>query len=125
MSDAARQPVRIAERGGDRRAHHAEPVLDGEAAEGLGGARAALGGRVGRRRARGHASPLPGAGRRRGRARAPAGEAFGLAAGDIDWLHRIVHVRRQVRVIGIRLSFAPPKGGKERDIPLPGSSRCG
>jgi len=49
------------------------------------------------------------------------GEAFGLAAGDIDWLHRIVHVRRQVRIIGSTLCFAPPKGGRERDIPLPGS----
>jgi integrase len=49
------------------------------------------------------------------------GEAFGLAAGDIDWLHRIVHVRRQVRIVGSTLCFAPPKGGKERDIPLPGS----
>ena len=49
------------------------------------------------------------------------GEAFGLAAEDIDWLHRIVHVRRQVRIIGSTLCFAPPKGGKERDVPLPDS----
>ena len=49
------------------------------------------------------------------------GEAFGLAAEDIDWLRRIVHVRRQVRIIGSTLCFAPPKGGKERDIPLPDS----
>jgi hypothetical protein len=49
------------------------------------------------------------------------GEAFGLAAGDIDWLHRIVHVRRQVCIIGSTLCFAPPKGGRERDIPLPDS----
>jgi integrase len=49
------------------------------------------------------------------------GEAFGLAAEDIDWLHRIVHVRRQVRIVGSTLCFAPPKGGRERDIPLPDS----
>ena len=49
------------------------------------------------------------------------GETFGLAAEDIDWLHRVVHVRRQVRITGSTLTFAPPKGGKERDIPLPGS----
>ena len=49
------------------------------------------------------------------------GEAFGLAAGDIDWLHRVVHVRRQVRILGTSMTFAPPKGGKERDIPLPES----
>jgi integrase len=46
------------------------------------------------------------------------GEAFGLAAEDIDWLRRVVHVRRQVRIIGSTMTFAPPKGGKERDIPL-------
>ena len=49
------------------------------------------------------------------------GEAYGLAAEDIDWLRRIVHVRRQVRITGRTMTFAPPKGGKERDIPLPDS----
>ena len=49
------------------------------------------------------------------------GEAFGLAVDDVDWLHRVVHVRRQVRIVGFRLVFAPPKGGKERDVPLPAS----
>jgi integrase len=47
------------------------------------------------------------------------GEAFGLAAGDVNFLGRVVHVRRQVRLIGNRPVFAPPKGGKERDVPLP------
>jgi integrase len=47
------------------------------------------------------------------------GEAFGLAAGDTDFRHRVVHIRRQVRIVGSTLCFAPPKGGKERDIPLP------
>lgn len=49
------------------------------------------------------------------------GEAFGLAAGDIDFLRRVVHVRRQVRIVGYRLAFAPPKRQKERDVPLPES----
>jgi integrase len=33
----------------------------------------------------------------------------------------MVHVRRQVKQIHGRLVFAPPKGGKERDVPLPRS----
>jgi integrase len=33
----------------------------------------------------------------------------------------VVHVRRQVRILGTSMTFAPPKGGKERDIPLPES----
>lgn len=49
------------------------------------------------------------------------GEAFGLAVDDVDFLHRMVHVRRHVRILGNRMTFAPPKGGKERDVPLPGS----
>lgn len=46
------------------------------------------------------------------------GEVFGLSPDDIDWLRRVVHVRRQVKYVGSRLVFAPPKGGKERDVPL-------
>ena len=46
------------------------------------------------------------------------GEAFGLAVDDVDFLHRVVHVRRQVRILGTRMTFAPPKGGRERDVPL-------
>jgi integrase len=49
------------------------------------------------------------------------GEAFGLAVEDADFLHRVVHIRRQVRILGNTLCFALPKGGKERDIPLPDS----
>ena len=49
------------------------------------------------------------------------GEAFGLAVDDVNFLHRVVHVRRQVRITGTALCFAPPKGGRERDIPLPDS----
>lgn len=46
------------------------------------------------------------------------GEAFGLAVGDVDFLRKVAHVRRQVRIVGGRLVFAPPKTGKTRDVPL-------
>jgi integrase len=49
------------------------------------------------------------------------GEVFDLAVEDIDFLHKVVHVRRQVRIVGSQLVFAAPKGGKERDVPLPES----
>jgi integrase len=38
------------------------------------------------------------------------GEVFGLAVEDVDWLRQVVHVRRQVKMVGSRLVFAPPKG---------------
>lgn len=47
------------------------------------------------------------------------GEAFGVAVEDIDFLRRVVHVRRQVKRLGNALVFAPPKGGKDREVPLP------
>lgn len=47
------------------------------------------------------------------------GEAFGLALDDIDWLHQVVHIRRQVKIVGNTLVFGSPKGDKVRDIPLP------
>ncbi|MGW5669464.1 hypothetical protein [Micromonospora sp. NPDC003776] len=40
---------------------------------------------------------------------------------DVEWLRgrdAWVHVRRQVKQIHGRLVFAPPKRGKERDVPL-------
>jgi integrase len=46
------------------------------------------------------------------------GEVFGLSPDDVDWLRKIVHVRRQVKLVGSRRVFAPPKGNKERDVPL-------
>lgn len=46
------------------------------------------------------------------------GETFGLAVDDIDWLRHNIHVCRQVKQIHGRLVFAPPKFGKERDVPL-------
>lgn len=49
------------------------------------------------------------------------GEAFGLAVEDIDFLRGTVHVRRQVKLIGGKLVFALPKGGRQRDVPLPES----
>lgn len=51
------------------------------------------------------------------------GELFGLSPDDVDWLRGWVKVRRQVKLVGNRLVFALPKGGKERDVPLPGSVR--
>jgi hypothetical protein len=33
----------------------------------------------------------------------------------------VVHVRCQVRITGSTMTYAPPKGGKERDVPLPDS----
>jgi integrase len=48
------------------------------------------------------------------------GEIFGLAIEDVDFLRRVVHVRAQVKQAnGARPVFAPPKGGKTRDVPLP------
>ncbi|MET7459066.1 site-specific integrase [Nonomuraea sp. NPDC005501] len=49
------------------------------------------------------------------------GEIFGLTVDDVDFLRRVVHVRRQVKIIRSRQVFAPPKGGKTRDVPLPDS----
>ncbi|UNS99248.1 site-specific integrase [Streptomyces tubbatahanensis] len=49
------------------------------------------------------------------------GEAFGLAVEDVDFLGGVVHVVRQVKLLRNRPVFAPPKGGKERDVPLPES----
>lgn len=47
------------------------------------------------------------------------GEIFGIAIDDIDLQgSRIIHVRRQVRLVGKQLVFSLPKGDKERDVPL-------
>lgn len=47
------------------------------------------------------------------------GELFGLDAGrDIDFLRRVIHVRRQVKIIrGVQV-FAPLKNDKTHDVPL-------
>ena len=47
------------------------------------------------------------------------GELFGLAVGDVDFLRHTVRVRRQVRLLNGHPTFGPPKGGRERDVPLP------
>jgi integrase len=47
------------------------------------------------------------------------GEVFGLAIEDVDFLRRKVRVRRQLKLVRGRAVFAPPKGGKEREVPLP------
>ena len=49
------------------------------------------------------------------------GAMFGLAAGDIDFLRRVIHVRRQVKLAGTTLRFAPVKTDKAHDVPLPES----
>jgi integrase len=49
------------------------------------------------------------------------GEVFGLAVEDVNFLGGVVHVVRQVKLLRNRPVFAPPKGGKERDVPLPES----
>lgn len=49
------------------------------------------------------------------------GEMFGLAVDDVDFLRRMVHVRRQVRLIGNTPVFAPVKNDKSHDVPLPDS----
>ncbi|MEV0626004.1 tyrosine-type recombinase/integrase [Nonomuraea wenchangensis] len=47
------------------------------------------------------------------------GEAFAVAVDDIDFLQRVVHVRRQVRIIDGELVFSLPKKDKVRTVPLP------
>lgn len=48
------------------------------------------------------------------------GEIFGLSPVDIDRDEKVLHVVRQIRVVDNVHVFAP-KGGKERDVPLPES----
>lgn len=47
------------------------------------------------------------------------GEVFGLAVEDIDEDAGVLHIRRQIKKVGGKLVFAPPKGGKSRVVPLP------
>ena len=47
------------------------------------------------------------------------GEIFGLTVDNIDFLRRVVYVRRQLRLVENQTVFAPPKGGREREVPLP------
>lgn len=49
------------------------------------------------------------------------GEILAFSPDDIDWLRGVVTVRRQVKILSSRLVFAPPKGDKSREEPLPES----
>jgi integrase len=49
------------------------------------------------------------------------GEIFGASPDDVDPTRPVLHVVRQVKIVRQRLIFAPPKGGKVREVPLPGS----
>jgi integrase len=49
-------------------------------------------------------------------------EATALAVEDVDFLRRVVHVRRAVKRVRGRLVFGPPKGGKERTVVLAGTT---
>ncbi|MBK1785227.1 site-specific integrase [Prauserella cavernicola] len=49
------------------------------------------------------------------------GEVFGLAVDDVDFDGGEVHVQRQVKLVGNKPCFAPPKRNKTRDVPLPDS----
>ncbi|WP_406269505.1 site-specific integrase [Actinacidiphila glaucinigra] len=49
------------------------------------------------------------------------GEVFGLAVEEVDFLGGVLHVVRQVKLLAGGPVFAPPKGGKVRDVPLPES----
>lgn len=47
------------------------------------------------------------------------GEVIGLPVDEVDFLRHTVHVRQQVKILDGELVFSPPKGGRERETPLP------
>ncbi|KRC46471.1 MULTISPECIES: tyrosine-type recombinase/integrase [unclassified Nocardioides] len=49
------------------------------------------------------------------------GEIFALGVEDVDFLRRVVTVRRQVIILHSRMYFSLPKGRKVRTVPLPES----
>jgi integrase len=49
------------------------------------------------------------------------GETIGLPLDAVDFLRHTVRVRQQIRLIRNQLVLAPPKGRRERDVPLPES----
>jgi integrase len=49
------------------------------------------------------------------------GEVLGLAIDDVNFVEGVVHVVRQVKLIRNQPVFAPPKSGRPRTVPLPGS----
>ncbi|MFJ4100561.1 tyrosine-type recombinase/integrase [Amycolatopsis japonica] len=46
------------------------------------------------------------------------GEVFGFSLDDVDRERNIVRVERQVRIVDNKLTFAPPKRGKTREVPI-------
>jgi integrase len=49
------------------------------------------------------------------------GEVFGLSPQDVDFERGLIRVRRQVQLLGGRLYFALPKGGRTRIVDMPRS----
>ena len=49
------------------------------------------------------------------------GEIFGVSPTDLDPTRPVLQVVRQVKLVRGALIFAPPKGGKTREVPLPAS----
>ncbi|MCX4664709.1 tyrosine-type recombinase/integrase [Streptomyces uncialis] len=47
------------------------------------------------------------------------GEVFGLPVDEVDFLGGWLHVAYQIKLVRGKPVFAPPKGGKERDVPFP------
>lgn len=45
-------------------------------------------------------------------------ELCAVAAGDINFLRKMIHIDTQVKYVGGCLVFAPVKNGKERDVPI-------
>jgi integrase len=49
------------------------------------------------------------------------GEIFAVGPDDVDSERRLLHVARQIKIVRNKPIFAPPKGAKIRDVPLPRS----
>ncbi|MFU8854874.1 tyrosine-type recombinase/integrase [Micromonospora sp. SL1-18] len=49
------------------------------------------------------------------------GEIFAISPDDLDATRPSLHVIRQIKLVRGALIFAPPKGGKTREVPLPDS----
>jgi integrase len=48
------------------------------------------------------------------------GEALAVSEDDFDFAEHVLHVRRQIKVLGGVSIFGLPKSDEERDVPLPG-----
>ncbi|MGW4679112.1 tyrosine-type recombinase/integrase [Micromonospora taraxaci] len=49
------------------------------------------------------------------------GEIFAVSPGDLDPTRPVLQITRQIKLVRGSLIFAPPKGGKSREVPLPDS----